>query len=60
VAGGEDQPKQLIADVVVQGGVQIGHRLLLRLHVPSDHLVLALKHPAAAQMIQRPASGGRH
>ena len=60
VTGGEDEPKQLIADVVVQGGVQIGHGLLLGLHVPGDHLVLALEHSAAAQMIQGPALGGRH
>ena len=60
VTGGEDEPKQLVADVVVQGGVQIGHGLLLLLHVPGDHLVLALEHPAAAQMIQGPALGGRH
>jgi len=60
VTGGEDQPKQLIADVVVQGGVQIGHGLLLGLHVPGDHLVLALEHSAAAQMVQGPALGGRH
>jgi hypothetical protein len=33
---------QLIAYVVVDGGVQIGHGLLLLLHVRGDHLVLAL------------------
>jgi hypothetical protein len=60
VTGGEDQPQQLVADVVVQGGVQIGHGLLLGLQVPGDQLVLALEHAAAAQMIQRPVLGGRH
>ena len=60
VTGGEDEPKHLVADVVVQGGVEIGHGLLLGLHVPGDHLVLALEHLAAAQMIQGPALGGRH
>jgi hypothetical protein len=60
VTGGEDEPKQLIADVVVQGGVQIGHGLLLLLHIPGYHLVLALEHPTAAQMVQGPALGGRH
>ncbi len=60
MAGGEDQPQQLIADVVVQGGIQIGHGLLLGLHLPRDHAVFAVQHRAAAQMIQRPAFGGRH
>ena len=39
---------------------EIGHGLLLLLHVPGHHLVLAREHLAAAQMIQRPALGGRH
>ena len=60
MAGGEDQPQQFVADVVVQRGVQIGHGLLLLLQVARDHLVLAREHPAAAQMIERPALGGRH
>ena len=60
VTGGEDQPEQLVADVVVERGVEIGHGLLLLLHIERDHLVLAREHAAAAQMIQRPALGGRH
>ena len=39
---------------------QIGHDLLLPLHVASDHLVLAREHFGAAQMIQRPPLGRRH
>ena len=45
VAGGEDQPQQLVTDVVIQGGIEIGHGLLLLLHVPGDDLVLARQHP---------------
>ncbi|ESZ21577.1 hypothetical protein X737_05400 [Mesorhizobium sp. L48C026A00] len=55
-----DEPKQFIAYVVVQGRVEVGHGLLLLLHIPGDNVVLALEHPAAAQMIQGPALGGRH
>ena len=60
MAGGEDQPQQFVADIVVERCVQIGHGLLLLLHVPRHDVVLAREHLAAAQMIQRPALGGRH
>jgi hypothetical protein len=48
MTGGENEAQQFIADVVIQGGVQIGHGLLLSLHFPGDQLVLALEHSAAA------------
>jgi hypothetical protein len=57
-AGGEDQPQQFIADVVIQRGVEIRHDLLLPFHIPHDHLMLARQHPPAAQMIERAALGG--
>ena len=60
MAGGEDQPQQFVAELVVQPGVRIGHRLLLLLQVAYQHLVLAREHVAAAQIIQRAAFGGRH
>src|SRR6266702_5637862 len=60
MTGGEDQPKQLIADVVVERRVPIGHGLLLLLQVPRDHLVLVREHLAATQMIQCAALGGCH
>ncbi len=60
MARGEDEPKQLIADVVIQCGIQIGHGLLLDFHVERDQRVVAREHPAAAQMIERPPLGGRH
>ena len=60
MTGGEDQPQQFVADIVVQRGVQIGHRLLLLLHVARHHLVLAREHLPAAQMIERAPFGGRH
>ena len=60
MAGGEDQPQQFVADVVVERGVEIGHGLLLLLEIERHHPVLARQHPATAQMIQRPALGSRH
>ena len=60
MAGGEDQPQHLVANVVVKRGVEIGHGLLLLLDVARDHLVLAGEHFAAAQMIERAAFCGRH
>ncbi len=60
MTGGKDETEQLVAYVVVEGSVQIGHGLLLLVHIPGDHVMLALEHLPAAQMIQRPALGGRH
>jgi hypothetical protein len=60
VAGGEDQPQQFIADVIVQGRIEVGHGLLFLLHVPRDHLVLAREHAAAAQMVECPAFCSGH
>jgi hypothetical protein len=47
-------------DIVVQRGVQIGHRFLLPLQIPQDDVVLAREHPATPQVIERLALGGRH
>ena len=60
MTGGEDQPEQFVADIVIKRGVEVGHGLLLLLDVEGDHLVLAREHAAPAQMIERPALGGGH
>ena len=60
MAGGEDQPQQLVADIVIQRGIRIGHGLLLLRHIARDDVVLLGQHAAAAQMIERPAFGDRH
>jgi hypothetical protein len=60
MAGREDQPQQLVADVVVECRIRIGHRLLLLLQVAYQHLVLAREHAATAQTIERAAFRGRH
>ena len=60
MTGGENEPQQLVADVIVQRGIPIGHGLLLGHHVIGDQLVFALEHPAAPQMIEGAALGGRH
>ncbi len=61
MAGGEHQAQQVVADVVVEGGVRVrlGHPLL-DLHVATERLVLALEHPVPAQPVD-PATlrGGR-
>ena len=50
MAGGEDEPQQVVADVVVERRVEIGAtRLLLRLELVAELLVLALEQLAAAQ-----------
>ena len=36
MTGGEDEPEHLIANVVIQSRVEIGHGLLLHLHVQGD------------------------
>ncbi len=60
MAGGEDQPQQFVADIVVERRIRIGHGLLLLLQIAYQHLVLAREHVAAAQMIERAAFGGGH
>jgi hypothetical protein len=55
MTGGEDQPQQFVADVVVECRVRIGHRLLLLRQVAYQHLVLAREHGAAAQLVERTA-----
>ena len=50
----EHQPEQVVADVVVERRVEIRHgRLLLRLELVAELLVLALEHGAAPQLIDR-------
>jgi hypothetical protein len=46
--------------VKIKRRVQIGHCLLFRLQLESDHLVFAREHAGAAQMVQRPAFCHRH
>ena len=60
MAGGEDQPQQFVAELVVERRIRIGHRLLFLLQVVQQHLVLAREQAAAAQIIERAAFGGCH
>ena len=60
MTGGEDEPEHLVADIVVERGVEVGHGLLLLRHVGGDDIVLAREHPAAAQVIQGAVLGARH
>ena len=61
VAGGEDEAKEIVADVVVRGGLdarrpQIG----LVVQLPPDGLVLAVLPPALAELVERPVLRRRH
>src|SRR5262245_17754894 len=60
MARSKDETQHLVADVVVECGVEIGHRLLLLDHVGGDDIVLACAHAAASQVIQSAVLGGRH
>ncbi len=61
MAGGEDQPQQVVADRVVERGLEVGRRRVLRrLHVVADLLVLPIEHPAAPEVIDGAVLGRRH
>lgn len=60
MAGGEDQPQQFIADVIVERSIEIGHDPLLLQHIARQHVVLVRQHLAAAQDIERTPPCGRH
>ena len=52
VAGGEDQPQQIVADVVVERGVEIGAAIsLLGLQLAAELLVLALDAACARRQL---------
>ena len=55
------RPQQIVADVVVERGIDVGHRMrLLDLHVVADFVVLAVEHLGAAQMVDGAAFARRH
>ena len=62
MAGDEDQPQQVVADVVVEGASSKSgvDGVLRRLHVVADLFVLAIEHLAAAEVIDGPVLGGGH
>ena len=61
MAGGEHEAQQVVADVVVERGVEIRHgHLLLRLELVAELLVLALEQLAPAQQVDRAMLGGGH
>ena len=54
MAGREHEAKKVVADVVVDGGVQVGNgRVLLRVELVSELLVLALEQLASPKQIDR-------
>jgi hypothetical protein len=59
VAGGEDEPQQIVADIVVQRGVEIRLRTG-RFELVAQLLVLALEQLVAAPVIDRAVLGGGH
>ena len=61
VAGREDQPQQVIAHIVIQRSLEIGHRVFLaRLHLVADLLVFVIGQLVAAEMIDAAALGDGH
>ena len=55
---GEDQPQQIIADIVFESGVEVGH--VVRLHFVDQLLVLVLGERVMAEVIDAAAFGDRH
>ena len=61
MAGREHQAQEVVADVVVERGVEIGRgRLLLRLELAAELLVLALEQLVPAQQVDRAMLRGGH
>jgi hypothetical protein len=63
VARREDQAEQVVADVVVHGGLQLLDQALglsPLVELVAQLAVLALQHLAAPQAVERVVLGGRH
>ncbi len=61
MAGGEHQPQQVVADVVVERGVEVGHlRLAFRGQLVAELGVLAVDQLGAAEAVDRAVLGGGH
>ena len=61
MAGDEDQPQQIVADMVVERRIEVRREaVLLDLQLAADLLMLALEHLVAAQMVEGAPLGGRH
>ncbi len=61
MAGGEDQSQQFIAEVVVQGGLEVfDASIAFILEVAADLVVLLRQHLVAAEPIDGPALGRGH
>ena len=57
----EDQPQQVVADVVVHRGLEIAREGVLPLfEIVTELVVLAIEHLAAAEMIDGAMLGGGH
>ena len=59
MAGREDQPQQIVADVVVEHGVEVRCGLR-RIELVAQLLVLAIEEGAAPQLIDRTVFGRSH
>ena len=61
MAGGEHQPQQVVADVVVERGVEVGHlRLAIRGQLVAQLGMLAVDQLGAAKAVERAMLGGGH
>ena len=61
MTGYEDQAQEVVADVIVEGGVEIRHgHLLLGLELATKLLVLALEQLVPAEMVDGMMLSGGH
>ena len=61
MAGGEDEPQQIVAHIIIERRLDLARERLLPLfEVVPQLLVLAIEHFGAAEMIDRAMLGGRH
>ena len=61
MAGGEDEPQQIVAHIIIERRLELARERLLPLfEVVPELLVLAIEHFGAAEMIDRAMLGGRH
>src|SRR3981081_3041541 len=56
----EDQAQQIVADIVVERGVEIRHGQLLSLDLAAEFLVFALEPRVSAEVIYGTMFGGVH
>src|SRR5260370_18972724 len=60
MAGDEDEAQQVIADGIINRGIEIWHRHLFGLELVTEFLVLALEPLVSAERVNGTVLGGSH